>query len=405
MNKGDWNNLGGDLNRIIEDAIYNGRYSRLSSKIRDEIKSTFGISDFSSGSIPQWDFNLSGQKTESGQKTDVGQKTESGHKKEYDVKHEMVNLYMGKKGRKSGTLIMLVGGIVLATIVAPFFLYGLMAVLSAKMAGVITALFISAVPLVTGIVLIAKSTKTHNLSKRFDRYLKEIGHDEYADIKKLSTCFNMTEKNTLKDVKTMIAKGWFIQGRLDRNETCLITSDRAYGQYMEAYNNSKMQEAQRRKAEAEKTRRRNGLSPEIKDILDRGSKYIEAIRTSNEAICGEVVSKKIDRIEDVVQRIFKHTEAHPENAADLRRFMDYYLPMTIKLLKAYEEMDSHLIQGENILNSKREIEETLDTLNVAFEKIFDDLFEETAWDVSSDISVLNTILAQEGLTEDGLINS
>ena len=65
-------------------------------------------------------------------------------------------------------------------------------------------------------------------------------------------------------------------------------------------------------------------------------------------------------------------------------------------------MDAQPVQGENILASKKEIEATLDTLNLAFEKLLDDLFRDSAMDVSSDISVLNTLLAQEGLTEDGL---
>ena len=80
--------------------------------------------------------------------------------------------------------------------------------------------------------------------------------------------------------------------------------------------------------------------------------------------------------------------------------MDYYLPMTIKLLDAYEEMDKQPVQGENIQASKKEIEDTLDTLNQAFEKLLDSVFRDVTWDVSSDISVLNTLLAQEGLTND-----
>lgn len=82
--------------------------------------------------------------------------------------------------------------------------------------------------------------------------------------------------------------------------------------------------------------------------------------------------------------------------------MEYYLPTTIKLLQAYQDLDAQPVQGENIISSKKEIEKTLDTLNRAFEKLLDDLFQETAWDVSTDISVLHTMLAQEGLTEDGL---
>ena len=84
--------------------------------------------------------------------------------------------------------------------------------------------------------------------------------------------------------------------------------------------------------------------------------------------------------------------------------MDYYLPTTVKLLEAYAQMESQPTSGTNIQSAKVEIEATLDTLNVAFEKLLDDLFLETAWDVSSDISVLNTMLAQEGLKEDGLKN-
>ena len=116
----------------------------------------------------------------------------------------------------------------------------------------------------------------------------------------------------------------------------------------------------------------------------------------------ESVSAKISRMELIVQRIFRRAEEHPEIIPDLKKLMDYYLPMTVKLLNAYADMDAQSIQGENIQNAKREIEQSLDTLNQAYEKLFDSVFMETALDVSSDISVLHTMLAQEGLTEDEL---
>ena len=107
-------------------------------------------------------------------------------------------------------------------------------------------------------------------------------------------------------------------------------------------------------------------------------------------------------MEMLVDRIFDSVEQNPESVSDIRKLMEYYLPTTIKLLEAYEELDSQPVQGENIISSKQEIEKTLDTLNTAFEKLLDDLFQDTAWDLSSDISVLQTMLAQEGLTDDGL---
>ena len=114
------------------------------------------------------------------------------------------------------------------------------------------------------------------------------------------------------------------------------------------------------------------------------------------------ISAKIDRMELIVDRIFDRAETNPEIIPDLKKMMDYYLPMTVKLLRAYAQMDAQPVQGENIQASKKEIEDTLDTLNLAFEKLLDELFEDTALDISSDISVLQTLLAQEGLTEDGL---
>ena len=91
-------------------------------------------------------------------------------------------------------------------------------------------------------------------------------------------------------------------------------------------------------------------------------------------------------MELIVEKIFERAQKHPEIIPDLKKLMNYYLPMTVKLLDAYEEMDQQPVQGENIQASKKEIEDTA--------------FQDTAWDVSSDISVLHTLLAQEGLTDD-----
>lgn len=138
------------------------------------------------------------------------------------------------------------------------------------------------------------------------------------------------------------------------------------------------------------------------EIVKEGDEYVRKIHEANDAIPGEEISAKIYRMEMLVDRIFDRVEQKPDTVDDIRKLMEYYLPTTIKLLEAYEELDAQPVQGENIISSKQEIEKTLDTLNTAFEKLLDDLFQDTAWDLSSDISVLNTMLAQEGLTEDGL---
>ena len=195
----------------------------------------------------------------------------------------------------------------------------------------------------------------------------------------------------------MISKGWFLEGHVDKQETCLITSNETYDQYVAT---QKQLEERDARAKEEKDQK---ISPQVQEVLDKGNEFLRKIRESNDAIPGEEISRKISRMELIIQKIFERAKAHPEIIPDLNRLMDYYLPMTVKLLDAYEDMDSQPVQGENIASSKREIEETIDTLNVAFEKLLDSVFEDTAMDVSSDISVLHTVLAQEGLTENELI--
>ena len=142
--------------------------------------------------------------------------------------------------------------------------------------------------------------------------------------------------------------------------------------------------------------------PKVQQMLDKGDAFVAQIRKCNDDIPGEEVSGKIDRMEMTVRRIFDRARSNPEIIPDLKKLMDYYLPMTVKLLTAYADMDAQPVQGGNIESAKREIEGTLDTLNRAFEKLLDELFQETALDVSSDITVLQTLLAQEGLTDDEL---
>lgn len=142
------------------------------------------------------------------------------------------------------------------------------------------------------------------------------------------------------------------------------------------------------------------LPPKCREIVEEGRTYIRHIHMCNEKIPGEEMSAKLDRLELVITRIFYEAEKNPEAADDLKKMMSYYLPTTRKLLDAYCEMDEQPIAGQNIETTKKEIETTLDTLNEAFENLLDSLFEEKAWDISSDISVLHTMLAQEGLTGD-----
>jgi hypothetical protein len=81
--------------------------------------------------------------------------------------------------------------------------------------------------------------------------------------------------------------------------------------------------------------------------------------------------------------------------------MNYYLPTTGKLVDAYADLDAHGEHGPNAEATRKEIKGTLDVINDSFDKLADDLLQDTAWDLQSDMHVLRTMLRQDGLTDDG----
>ena len=112
---------------------------------------------------------------------------------------------------------------------------------------------------------------------------------------------------------------------------------------------------------------------------------------------------KLDRLEKIVDEIFKQVEKNPEKLSEVRKFTNHYLPMTLKLVNSYKELNNQAIEGDNIKKAKVEIEKSIDLINGAFANLLDDLFEDVVLDISSDISVLKTLFTQEGLTDDDFI--
>ena len=140
----------------------------------------------------------------------------------------------------------------------------------------------------------------------------------------------------------------------------------------------------------------------MRAVIERGSEYIEQIRLARVEIEDPAIRKKIAGIERTSSSIYEELRERGRLTDNLMTFTDYYLPTTAKLVAAYEEMEEQTVQGENVLAARAEIEGSLDTINEAFEKLLDSFYKEKAMDVSSDISVMKTLMKQEGLTPDDL---
>ncbi len=141
---------------------------------------------------------------------------------------------------------------------------------------------------------------------------------------------------------------------------------------------------------------------ELDNMLAEGKAAIEEMKALDIAIADEAISAQIVRLQILAQRIFDHVESHPEKLGDIRRFMNYYLPTTLKVLRAYDVLEDQEVEGENITSTMTRVESMMSTIIRAFEKQLDNLFSAEALDISTDMVVMEQMLAREGITEDGL---
>ena len=422
MTKKDWQEAGDQIRDLVQNAIDSGNYSELSNTITDVVNSAVdGVQDVLKNSLSDlgrqqicggWSKrpeDLAGAERKSdryAQSHDtVRRRQEAAERirksmqgKEYHPvpRTKTPGLIAGKAMKWTGYSL---GGMFAVTA-------GILAIVSgATGAELVLPMGIIDVFLVASVALGIKGSRQEGLAKRFRRYQQVIGERTFCLIEELSAAIDKKPKFVQKDLRKMIRDGFFPQGYLDKKETCLITDQQTYQQYLQtekAYE-ARAQEAQAdgRKAGAQQASASTAAphGSEYQELLAEGQSYIRHIHTCNDKIEDPVISEKLDRMEMIVTRIFTEAGRNPDIADDLKKMMSYYLPTTKKLLDAYCELDEQPVPGENIETTKQEIAATLDTLNNAFAKLLDDLFEEKAWDISSDISVLNTMLAQEGLTE------
>ena len=380
----DLEDLGRNVQEIVDRAVNSSDYQKLNETIRQTVGRAV---DLGSDAVRKTVSNL-------GRSDSQRQQTQP----KPEVK-DLTLLYSKTGNLTTKGIIKVAGGglLALSTIgltIGAWVLDYLFGVPGSGVSGWMSMLFLGA-----GGGLMAGGVKNLNQVSRFKTYKKVLGQKTHVTLEKLARAVGKKVSFVRREVERMIALGLFREGHLDKEQTMLITSEETY----QLFEQSRLQLEERKRQEkllAEQAQKAH--KPELLEVLQKGGKFLEEIRRCNDAIPGVEISEKISRMEQIVERIFRRTEEHPEIIPDLKKLMDYYLPMTVKLLTAYADMDAQIVQGETILNSKREIEETLDTLNLAFEKLLDELFQDTALDVSSDISVLKTLLAQEGLTEDEL---
>lgn len=257
-------------------------------------------------------------------------------------------------------------------------------------AGVGIALAILAV----NVCLIVRSISSIRYEIRFNIYSELLGFKSLEFVEDLAICSKQNERTVIKDLQKAAKRKLIPQGHFSRDKLVFMVSDKVYDNYMEKpavydrYFQKKIEERRRVKS---RTKR-------ISQIMDSGEQYIKKLNDFKTLVKDKVVSKKIERMENVVSMIFHEIDASPSQANSLGVFLNYYLPTTEKLLDAYVSISEKKITVPNLATAKKEIEEALNTIIKSFEGILEKLYEENEMDISSDIAAMELVMKKEGLS-------
>ena len=313
-----------------------------------------------------------------------------------------VSMYINRKppGRISGIVCIVLGSVGISLYGLSLLSFTVVNIISGGIIGssVFVLLFLL---FVISIVVLFKGLNLKRRVDRFKRYVTIMDRRTYITIKDLSKLTKQKERFLVKDLEKMIDMGMFYQGHIDEEKAHFMLTDEVYNDYL----NLKRQEIEDKKKEQRLEEEIKNLSDkDVQSTLKVGRDYIKEIKSVKNELYREEISMKLDKPSNVSEEILKQIEKNPKKVEEVNKFINHYLPITLKLINSYEELNAQSLQGENIQKAKIEIEESIDLINKAFENLLDDLFEDIRLDISTDISVLKTLFKQEGLGEEDFKN-
>ncbi len=214
--------------------------------------------------------------------------------------------------------------------------------------------------------------------KRFQKYMTMVGSKNVVSLEALAKSMGCSEKKVEKDLEEMLDRGFWDEGYVDAAQRLLVLGELPW----------EAPPAAEPEPEADA------------QADDQATATLKHIRSVNDAIANPELSQKIERIEELTAKIFQLLEERPEKAGQLRSFMNYYLPQTLKILENYSKLEAQGIEGENIAEAKQKIEAMMDKVVDGYETQLDKLFADDVLDISADLKVMESMLEKDGLTVD-----
>ena len=250
--------------------------------------------------------------------------------------------------------------------------------------------------LVAGLVMLCAGIGRNRRRDRWLSYLGYIGANRQVDLAHMAAAFDVPVRRLCDDLRKMLSEKVLPAGYLDMAAGKLILSEMGYqappkaepqAEPKEAKARSDLSEGQQKKTESQKA-----------EGQQDDNAILAEIRAVNDAIPDPVMSEKIDRIGEITSKILDYQRRNPGKDSQLRSFLNYYLPTTLKILRSYAQLDAQGVEGENITAAKKRIEGMMDKVVEGFETQLDKLFADSAMDISSDVAVLEQMLEKDGLS-------
>ena len=240
--------------------------------------------------------------------------------------------------------------------------------------------------LAVGLGLLVDGVRRQRRAGRFRGYLAMIGEKKSVAISALASAAGRPKNKVCADLEDMLDAGLFPSGYLNYGGERFVLGGGLEDQ-PEPQAAPKQEPAKQPQTQADR---------------DAENAILDEIRQVNDQVANEKLSAQIDRIGVITAKILEYQKSRPEKAPQLHSFLSYYLPTTLKILRAYGQLESQQIAGENITAAMKRVEGMMDKVVEGFEKQLDQLFQGDTMDITADVDVLEQMLARDGLTGEQL---
>ena len=240
--------------------------------------------------------------------------------------------------------------------------------------------------LAVGLGLLLDGVRRQRRAGRFRGYLAMIGEKKSVAISALASAAGRPKNKVCADLEDMLDAGLFPSGYLNYGGDRFVLGGGLEDQ-PEPQAAPKQEPAKQPQTQADR---------------DAENAILDEIRQVNDQVANEKLSAQIDRIGVITAKILEYQKSRPEKAPQLHSFLSYYLPTTLKILRAYGQLESQQIAGENITAAMKRVEGMMDKVVEGFEKQLDQLFQGDTMDITADVDVLEQMLARDGLTGEQL---